>query len=140
MKKRIVFLLAILTMLALLAVGLTIGVAADGEVAKNVTTSESYPSLENAIAAASDGDTIDVIADTSIGSAINITKTLTLTSSNGSTITATVENLFNVGSDADTSGNLTIEGNLTVSHNQGTIVRMINGTLTVQGNATLRSG
>ena len=109
-------------------------------VATNTTTGESYLSLEEAIKAASKGDTIDVIADLYLLSNITITKTLTLTSSNGSTITATAENIFSVGLDASTSGNLTIDGNLKITYAGGTIVRMVNGTLTVQGDATLTSG
>ena len=140
MKKKIVFLLAIMTMLVLLTVGLTIGTAADGEVAKNTSTNATYHSISEAISAASNGDTIEVIADTSISSTVEITKTVTLTSSNGSTITATVDNIFSVGADESQSGDLTIEGNLTITYNQGTILYMVNGTLTVQGNATLKSG
>lgn len=139
MKKKIVLLMAMLASVVLLTIGLTIGAAADGEVATNTRTNATYTSIADAISEASDGDTIDVIANTTVNSGIAVTKTITLTSSNGSTITASVDNAFSVGADSGTSGNLTLEGNLTVTYDKGTIVRMVNGILTVQGNATLTS-
>lgn len=139
MKKKIVLLMAMLASVVLLTIGLTIGAAADGEVATNTRTNATYTSIADAISEASDGDTIDVIANTTVNSGIAVTKAITLTSSNGSTITASVDNAFSVGADSGTSGNLTLEGNLTVTYDKGTIVRMVNGILTVQGNATLTS-
>ena len=134
MKKRIILLLAMMASIVVLAVGLTIGSSAQ---TYDVSTASDFTSKINSAAS---GDIINVTADISVGSTHTITKNLTITSSNGSTVTATVDNLFSVGSDASTSGNLTIDGDLTITRpNNGTIVRMVNGILTVQGNATLTS-
>ena len=134
MKKRIILLLAMLAAIVVLAVGFTIGTSAQ---TYNVSNASDFTSKINSAAS---GDVINVTANISVGSTHTITKNLTITSTNGSTVTATVDNLFSVGSDASTSGNLTIDGNVTLARpSNGTIVRMVNGTLTVQGNATLTS-
>lgn len=120
--------------------GITVNSRTGGCV-KNETTSTWYSSIKTAINAAASGNTIKVYENTVLLEALTIAKTLTLTSSSAVTLTATVDNAFSVGSNGSTSGTLTIEGSLTVlRQDQGTIVRMVNGTATIQGSATLRSG
>lgn len=102
----------------------------------NVSTAAE---LASAFISAKSGSTINVTANFTLSSQLSAFKTLILTSANGSTITATVENPFSVGWDSSHSGTLTIEGDLTVTSSSGTVVRMVNGTLTVQGSATLTS-
>ena len=137
MKKRIVLFLAMILSLVLLAVGLTIGAAADGDVATNTRTGTSYTSLADAISAASSGDTIEVIADTSISSAIVISKQIELTSNNASTISCSVSNALTVGVKNGTSGNLTVSGNLNITSTTVQAIQMARGTFTLKDTARI---
>ena len=137
MKKRIVLFLAMILSLVLSAVGLTIGAAADGDVATNTRTGTSYTSLADAISAASSGDTIDVIADTTVSSPIVITKQVELTSSNGSTVSCSVSNAFTVGVKSGTSGNLTVSGNLNITSTTVQAIQMARGVFTLKDSASI---
>ena len=99
MRKKSGYLLAMLVTLVLLAVGLTVGASAD---MYDVATADDFTSK---ISSAASGDIINVTADIEVSAASTIDKTLTITSSNGSTVTVSVSRLLMVGT-GETKGNL----------------------------------
>ena len=115
-------------------------------VAKNARTGTTYETLASAISAASSGDTIYLMANTSLSSSISIGKAITIQPSGGSyTVTNTGSGvaMFNVTS----GGTLTLTGNgsytLTFSGEslEGSRIVTCNsgGTLNLKNGATLKN-
>lgn len=130
-KKRLKTILAILMTLALLAVGSPLmTVSADTSVCSIGTT--TYSSLSNAISAASDGDVINVTADTT-GSSITITKNITITSENRSTISSASFVIGEHNQDFAESKEVIFGGNLKL-RSTGNMFDLKSGTLTFKDN------
>lgn len=140
-KKRLKATLAILMTLALLAVGSPVlTVAAENTVCKIGET--PYATLADAVANATDGAVIDVIADTSIDSVITVEKKITLTSSNGKTVTTSTQNALTVGTlnddkTAKTTGELTISGSLKIVSSVSQAINLKCGKVTVKDSAEI---
>ena len=93
-----------------------------------------YSSLTDAYNAAQNGATITVIKDTS-GIPETITKTITLTSENGSKISNV--KLVKIGVANGASGNLTIAGNLKIYATQNDTFQLCTGKLNIENDAYL---
>ena len=133
MKKT----LALLMTLALALISLPLSIAAEEEVCKIGDT--SYATIAEAVSAAEDGDVIDVYANTSISADITITKNITLTSSNGSTITCGTKKLH-VGSGTtagSTQGTLTLNGNLKMTADVSAMINVKYGTVNIDDKVEL---
>ena len=129
MKKKLILFFAMLATMVVLAVGFTIGTSAT---TYTVTTASDFTSK---ISSAAAGDTIDVTANISVSTKSDITKNLTITSSNGSTVTVGVTRLLNVKS----GSTLTINGSIkfVATGTYENIVNMCNGTAYIKGNSEI---
>ncbi|MBQ7726315.1 MAG: hypothetical protein IJT66_04145 [Clostridia bacterium] len=150
MKKRLTLILSVLLAVVLATVGMIVTASADtyaddaaaiagGAVCRIGAAGSGtyYSTLPDAVAAANAGSTITVIANTQIGS-ITIDKQLILTSENGSSVngTAGTNNLLIVGTTSD-AGDLTLSGNLKITHKNEQIVQMVKGKATIQDQVEL---
>ena len=111
MKKTLKVTLSIIMTLALLVVGSPITAVAAGTPVCYIDGNDTpFYSLDDAISAAEDGDTINVVADGEFEKVV-INKDLTLTSTNGSTLACN----SNAANQMDIQGDVTISGNLKIT-------------------------
>ena len=140
-QKKLKMTLAIFMALVLLVASLPVVASAEGAVCKIGTA--TYNSLSEAVAAAEDGDVIDVIADNTVSSKSSIVgKTIEITSSNASKITITVNDAISVGSGtevADTPGGLVLSGNLKVYANCDFAFPVLAGSFTMKDNVAMEA-
>ena len=129
MKKRIVFLLAILTMLVLLTVGFTLGASAETYDVSDAST------FKTRVEGAEDNDVINITGDFTASEALTITKNITITSDSVYTVTVNVTRLLNVKS----GSTLTIDGKVvfSASGSYENIVNMCNGTAYIKGDSQI---
>ena len=149
MNKKIKITLAIVLSLLMLTFCTTVLVFAD-DIADNKAISEGkvcrigdasankyYSSLTNAVDAATDGDVITVISNVS-GFSKTITKTITIKSDNGSSISGVAVSVGSGRNTSDTPGNLTVGGNLKL-YATGAMFDVKSGTLTMKDNVYAES-
>ena len=101
-------------------------------------TGTYYDSLSAAIAAANtddDHDIITVISNTTISSAIEIKKSLTITSEKNVNVECSVSNAFtvNTGTGGDDTTDVTVSGNLNITNTTTQTFQMKNGDLEITG-------
>ena len=131
--------LAILMVLAMLVVGSPITAIAAGGVCS--IGGVSYSSINDAVAAAQDGDVINVTANTTVSAKMTITKKIELTSTNGSEITVSASEAFTIGSGKNvgsTPGEVTVSGNLKITSSKAAIFFIPHGTLTVKDKVNIK--
>ena len=131
--------LAILMVLAMLVVGAPITAIAAGGVCS--IGGVSYSSINEAVAAAQDGDVINVTSNTTVSEKMTIAKKIELTSTNGSEITVSVAEAFNIGSGykvESTPGDVTVSGNLKITASKATMFYVLSGTITIKDNVYLK--
>ena len=151
MKKSIKVALAIILTVLLTATCATVAVfAATDEIEANTNgmvcrigaegTGTYYTTIAAAVSAAKDGDVITVIKDTTIGSSIDITEDITLTSEKTVTVTCNANNALKIGA-TGTPANVTVAGNLQIfasgTYNQ--VIQMIEGKAEIKDNVYLKS-
>lgn len=142
-KKRLKTTLAILMSLVLLSAAFPITAAAtDGDEAVCKIGDTPYTSIADAVANATDGAVIDVISDTTISAAITVEKKITLTSSNGSTISTGTKNALTVGTldegkNPVTSGELTVSGDLKIISSASEAINLKYGKVTTKDNVEI---
>ena len=133
MKKTLKVTLSIIMTLALLVVGSPItAVAADTPICYIDGNATPFYSLSDAINAAEDGDTINVVADGKFEKVV-INKDLTLTSTNGSTLTCEKS----ATNQMDIQGDVTISGNLKITGVGSEVINLTQGKLEVKDNVVL---
>ena len=141
-KKRLKMTLAILMAFVLITVGSPIvAMAEDGDAVCKIGETP-YTSIADAVADATEGAVIDVIANTSIDSFITIEKKITLTSSNGSTVSTRTQNALTVGAlDADqkptSTGDLTVSGDLKIISTVSQAINLKSGKVTIKDNTEI---